>query len=113
MNLIESVSEGSPSYSFDNCSSNHTNGCGKPNYHLRTKVLHGPSFVVVFDVLCGKCGGGFITLRQKYLSKHCLLRFLCLNIKICFIVCAVKRFRDCNTKWDHAELFSLGIILTI
>ena len=74
LNLIELVSEGFPSYSFDNFSPNHTTDCGKPNFYLRTKVLHGPSFVVVFDVLCGKSGGGIITLRQKNLSKQCLLR---------------------------------------
>ena len=46
-------------------------------------------------------------MRLKNLSKHCLLRFLCLNIKIYFTVCAMKRFKYCNTKLDHAELLSL------
>ena len=46
-------------------------------------------------------------MRLRNLSKHCLLRFLCLNIKIYFTVCAVKRFKYCNTKLDPAELLSL------
>ena len=59
-------------------------------------------FVVVFELLCGTCGGGVLILRQRNLSKQCLLRFLCLNIKI-FTACALKRFNDCNIKLDHAE----------
>ena len=42
------------------------------------------------------------------MSKQCLLRFLCLNIDILFTVCAMKSWKDCNTKLDHAELLSLS-----
>ena len=34
---------------------------------LRTEVLHGPVFVVVFEVLCG---GGILILRWRNLSKQ-------------------------------------------
>ena len=46
-------------------------------------------------------------LRQRNLSKQCLFRFLCRNTKI-FYRGAVKRFKDCNTPLDHAELLSLS-----
>ena len=39
------------------------------------------------------CGRVILILRQKNLSKHCLLRFLCLIIKY-FTVCAVKCFKQ-------------------
>ena len=65
--------------------------------------------VLAFKVLCSTCGGGILILRQRNLSKQCLLRFLCLSIKILFTVHAVKRFKDCNTKLDHAKLLSLVI----
>ena len=70
---------------------------------LEDKNLHCP-FFVVFEVLCDTGGGRILILRQRNLSKHCLLRFLYLNIKI-FTVCALKRFNDCDTKLDHAEFF--------
>ena len=66
-------------------------------------------FFVVFEELCGTCGGGISLLRQRILNietkkseqtLQCLFRFLCLNIKI-FTVCAVKRFKNCNTKLDQ------------
>ena len=66
-------------------------------------------FVVVFEELCGTCGGGNLILRQRNLSKQCLLRFLGLNIKIFFTLCSVKPFKDCNIKLDHAELFYICI----
>ena len=47
-------------------------------------------------------------MRQRNLSKQCLLRFLCLSIKI-FAVCAVRRFKNCNTKLDHEERLSSSI----
>ena len=43
------------------------------------------------------CGGGILILRQRNLSKQCLLRFPCLNVKI-FTVCAVERFNDCSAQ---------------
>ena len=63
---------------------------------------------MVFEVHYCTCGGGFLILRRRNLSKQCLLRFLCLSIKILLIVGAVKRFKDCNTKLDHAELLSFS-----
>ena len=39
-------------------------------------------FVKAFAVLCGTCGGGILKLKQRNLSKQCLLGFLSLNIKI-------------------------------
>ena len=42
-------------------------------------------------------------MSQKNMSKQSLLRFLRLNIKNCFTVCAVKRFKNYNTKLDRAE----------
>ena len=38
--------------------------------------------VEVFEVLCGFCCRGILILRHRNLSKQCLLRFLCLKIKI-------------------------------
>ena len=41
--------------------------------YLSTKVLHGPDFfLVVFEVLCGTCGGEILVLRQRNLSKWCV-----------------------------------------
>ena len=37
-------------------------------------------------VLFGTCDGEILILRQRNLSKQCLLRFLCLNIKIFYRV---------------------------
>ena len=67
-------------------------------------------FAVVIGVLYSTFGGEILILRQRNLSKQCLLRFLCHNIKILFTVCAVKRFNACNTNLDHAELLSLRIV---
>ena len=75
---------------------------------FRTKFLHGLGFIVVFEVLCVTCGGENLILRQRNLSEQCLFRFVCLNIKIVFTVCAVKRFKDCNTQLDHVELLSVS-----
>ena len=36
-------------------------------------------FLVVFEVLGGSCGGRMLILRQRNLSKRCLLRFVCLR----------------------------------
>ena len=77
--------------------------------YLWTKVLHCTfGSVVIFEVLCGTCGGVILILRQRNLSKQCLLRFLCLKIRM-FTVCAVKRFNECHTKLDNEELWSLSI----
>ena len=60
--------------------------CVKP--YTGKKVLHGLFFVVIFEVLCGTCGGGILIMR---LCLFRLFRFLCLKI---FNVCAVKLLRD-------------------
>ena len=65
--------------------------------------------VVDFEVLCGRCAGGILILRQRSLSKQCLFRFLCFDFKI-FNVCAAKRFKDCNTKLGHAKLLFLSTV---
>ena len=62
---------------------------------------------MVFEVLCGTCGGGILILRQRNLGSVCpdfsvsILRF--------FTVCAVNRFQNGNTKLDHAELLSFSV----
>ena len=53
-----------------------------------------------FEMLCGICGGGILILRQRKLSKQCLLKFACLKIKI-FTMCALKCFKDCNIGIKH------------
>ena len=67
------------------------------------------SFVVVFEVFCDTCSGGILMLRQRNLSKQCLIRFLCLSIQIVFTMCAMKGFENCNSKLDDAELLLLSI----
>ena len=74
---------------------------------LMTKVLRGTFSIVDFEVLCGACSGGILILTQRNLS-----RFLCLHIKI-FTSSVVKRFKDCNTKLDHAELLSSSVLCAI
>ena len=61
-------------------------------------------FLVVFEVLRGTCGGGILILRQRSLSKQCLLRFLRLKIKIFCRVCCKYVSRIATKKFDHAEL---------
>ena len=60
-------------------------------------------------MLGGTCSREILILRLRNLSKRCLLRFLSLNIKILFTGCAVRCFKDCNTKLDHAELLPYSI----
>ena len=86
--------------------------------YLRTSVLHGLAFVVVYELLCGTCSGGILILRQRNLSKQCLLRFLCPNIKIFYCMCCEAyqglqhKFGPCRTftKLDHAERLSLSTL---
>ena len=77
--------------------------------YLRTKLLHDPLFGAIFELLSGTCGGGILILREKNLSKHCLLRFFSLNIKNIFTAYAVKHFKDCNIKFDNREFLSSSI----
>ena len=44
-------------------------------------------------------------MRQRNLSKH-----LVLTSRFFFTMCAVKGFKNCNTKLDDAELFFLSIL---
>ena len=70
-------------------------------YTYRQKFCMVQFLVVIFKVLCGFCGGGILILRQRNVCSDfsvSVLRF--------FTVCAVKCFKDCNTKMDHAELLS-------
>ena len=46
------------------------------------KVLHCPVCVAILETFYSTHGKKSFILRQKNLSKHCLLRFLCLNTKI-------------------------------
>ena len=76
--------------------------------YFRSNVLHGPGFCyMIFEVLCGAYGGGILILRQRNLSKQCLLRFLCLNIKILLSGDSVKGLEH------HAELSSFNVFLKI
>ena len=46
-----------------------------------------------------------LILRLRNLSKQCLLRFLCLNIKIFYLVC-FEAFQGLQDKTGHAEFLS-------
>lgn len=59
----------------------------------------------LWSALCHVRWGNLI-LRQRNLSKRCLLRFLFLNIRI--FTC-VKHFEGCKSNLDHANLLSVGI----
>ena len=52
----------------------------------------------------------FIILRQNNLNKQCCLNYMS-QYKDFLTVFAVKRFKDLNTKLDHAKLFFLHNIL--
>ena len=52
--------------------------------YVRAEVLHGQVLFVLQSLTCQTAHKvkKIIILRQVNLSKHCLLRFTCLNIKI-------------------------------
>ena len=66
---------------------------------------------MVFEVLCGTCGGGIFLVRQRNLSKHCLLRFLGLNIKIFYRVFC-EDFQELQQKIGPSRAFVLKYTVT-
>ena len=74
--------------------------------YLRTQVLHGP-------ILCCNTAHTYkknLILRQRNLSKHCLLRFLCLHFKIPFSMWHKQHYSDHNKKLDHAEFLPFNLL---
>ena len=51
-----------------------------------------------------------LILRQRNLSKHCLLRFLCLNIKIPLQQKPQSTSKTSTEIPDHVELLSLSLL---
>ena len=62
-------------------------------------------FVVIIDVLSGTGSGETLILRQRNLSKQCLLRFLCLNIKIFYHVCCEAFQEFAIPNWTMQSFF--------
>ena len=63
--------------------------------YLRTNVLHGPIMCCNLWNSLKYIQQKILILRQRSLIKHCLLRFLCLNIKMINCLCykAVQRLQ--------------------
>ena len=66
--------------------------------------------VVIFRIFMAHTVKKILILRQKNLSKQCLLKLFCFSIKISCTKCATKHFKDHSIKLDHAELLYSSII---
>ena len=75
--------------------------------YMRTKVLHGSIFAVIFGMLYSAYNKILLKMIQRSLNKHCLFRLVCFNSKTLCCLC-YKAFYRLQQKSNRVELLSLA-----
>ena len=78
------------------------------NHHILTFCM--VHFFAILETLNSTNGKKILILRQRNVSKHCLLRFLRLNIG-CSTECATKPSMTTKKRKKNTELLPLSIVI--